>query len=191
MIEAPAIARRVFDRLCRGDNLLLSSNGPGEDAELYRQLQANEEGCRDYFAVIGIHLHEGDNFFYCTAEQEQQTAAELKLEKVVRAIRMLDFFSSYIDSFGEGVIFSSVSLAARCSGDPRSERFLQDAGRGETYVDRLDSLLQTLARQGYLSEHDGDRKEYRVLSAINYLFEFAERIVIRDNPPEEQEHGAA
>jgi hypothetical protein len=181
-IEAPSVARRLFSRLCKGDNLLLSRNGP--DSELFdevERIEANGEPCKRYFEVLGFRLQRGDNYYFFTAEDEPQTNLEAKLDRMIKLVRLLDFFSTHVETFAEGQIFSATSLAARCNGDTRAERFLQDMGRGVTNQERLDSILQNLVRQGFLSEYDTIRQEYRVLSAINYLFEFADRIEIQDD----------
>lgn len=186
-IEAPAIARTLFARLCRGDNLLLSRNGSSEDADLFARLEADEEACRTFFETLGFRLQKSDNCYYFTTENEPAANLETKLEKMIRLVRLLDFLSTHIENFGEGQIFSATTLAARCNNDPKAERFLQYAGKGESNADRLDSILQSLVRQGYLSEYDSSRQEYRVLSAINYLFEFADRINIQGEPSETEE----
>ncbi len=166
-IEAPAIARRLFARLCRGDNLLLSRNGSSEDAELFARVEAEEGTCRTYFETLGFQLQKSDNCYYFTAEDEPQVNLELKLDRMIRLVRWLDFLSTHVENFGEGQIFSASTLAGRCNNDPKAERFLQYAGKGATNADRLDSILQSLVRQGYLSAYDASRQEYRVLSAIN------------------------
>jgi hypothetical protein len=191
-IEAPTVARRLFARLCKGDNLLLSGNGAGDDADLYRQVEAEEEPCREYFLVLGLRLQRGDNCYYFTTEDEPQSNVETKLDKMIHLVRLLDFLSTHIDSFGEGVIFSAATLAARCNGDPKGERFLEEKGKGSNHTERLEGLLQSLVRQGYLSEYDTTRQEYRVLSSINYLFDFADRIQIHEEEQDkEDEHAPA
>lgn len=178
-IEAPSIARRLFFRLCKGDNLLLSRNGPGEDAQLFEQVEADEGPCQRYFEVLGFRLQRGDNCYYFTAQDEPQANLETKLDRMIKLVRLLDFFSTHVETFSEGQIFSASTLAARCNGDTKAERLLQEMGRGNNNQDRLENLLQSLARQGYLSDYDTNRQEYRVLSAINYIFVFADRIEIR------------
>jgi len=182
-VEAPAVARRLFSRLCRGENRLLSHNGPDDDADLYRQVEdgTNEQACREFFRVLGFRLEKGDGCYYFTAEDEPQINLEAKLDKVIRLIRLLDFLSTHVENFGEGVIFSAATLGARCNGDPKAERFLIETRPGGNFSERLDGLLQSLVRQGYLSEYDPTRQEYRVLSAIHYLLEFAGRIQIHDD----------
>jgi hypothetical protein len=183
-IEAPPIARRLFARLCRGENLLLSRNGSSEDADLFTRLEADEKPCRTYFETLGFKLQKSDNCYYFTADDEPQVNLESKLERMVRLVRILDFFSTHVENFGEGQVFSAPSLAARCNNDPKAERFLRYAGKGQTNADRLENLLQSLVRQGYLSAFDVTRQEYRVLSAINYIFEFADRIQIHGEAKE-------
>ena len=183
-IEAPAIAHRLFARLCRGTNRLLSQNGPDDDAELYRLVEEPEveAACQTFFAVIGFRLQKGDGCYYFTADEEPQANVEAKLEKMIRLVRLLDFLSTHIEHFGEGVIFSGASLAVKCLGDAKAERFLQEAGKGANFAERIEWLLQSLVSQGYLSAYDPARQEFRVLSAIHYLFEFADRIQIHDAP---------
>ena len=65
-------------------------------------------------------------------------------------------------------------------GDAKAERFLQESGKDAIFSERIAKLLQSLVSQGYLSEYDPARQEYRVLSAIHYLYEFADRIQIHD-----------
>jgi hypothetical protein len=192
-IEAPAIARRLFSRLCKGDNLLLSRNGAGEDAELFEQVErveADGEPCKRYFDILGFRLQKGDNCYYFTVQDDPQTNLETKLDKMIRLVRLLDFFSTHVETFGEGQIFSASTLAARCNGDTKAERFLQEMGKGANNQERLENLLQSLVRQGYLSDYDMNRQEYRVLSAINYIFEFMDRIEIRDEATETEEPNA-
>jgi hypothetical protein len=192
-IEAPPVVRRLFSRLCKGDNLLLSRNGPSEDADLFEEierLEANEEPCKRYFEVLGFRLQRGDNYYYFTADEEPQTNVEAKLDRMIKLVRLLDFFSTHVESFAEGQIFSATSLAARCNGDTRAERFLQEMGKGVSNQERLDSILQELVRRGYLSEYDTIRQEYRILSAINYLFDFADRIEISDESGATEEKNA-
>jgi Condensin complex protein MksE len=192
-IEAPPVVRRLFSRLCKGDNLLLSRNGTAEDAELFQEvehLESKGEPCKRYFEMLGFHLQRGDNYYYFTLDEEPQANLEAKLDRMVKLVRMLDFFSTHVESFGEGQIFSATTLAARCTGDTRAERFLQEMGKGVTNQERLDNILQGLVRQGYLSEYDATRQQYHVLSAINYLFDFADRIEIREENGQIQEANA-
>jgi hypothetical protein len=186
--EPPSIVRRVFARLCKGDNLILSRNGSGEDADLFRQLEAEEQSCKDYFAHLGFRLERGDNFYFFAAEDEPRVNLDGKLDRLIWLVRLLDFLSTHIENFGEGVIFSAATLAARCNGDARAERFLHETAKGSIYLERLEYLLQFLLSHGYLSEFDASRQEYRVLSAINYLFDFADRIVIEQDGLDTQEH---
>src|SRR6266478_3008778 len=168
-IEAPAIARRLFFRLCKGDNFLLSSNGSSEDAELFKLVQDDFEACEQYFEFLGFRLKPADNCYYFTAPDDPPVNVEAKLDRMIRLVRLLDFFSSHVESFGEGQIFSSATLSARCNGDTKAERFLLEMGKGSSNQERLENLLQSLVRQGYLSDYDVNRQEYRVLSAVNYL----------------------
>lgn len=190
-IEAPPMAKRLFSRLCKGDNLLLSRNGAGEDAELFELVEMDEEPCRQYFEILGFKLQRGDNYYYFAAEDDPQANLEAKLDRMVRLVRLLDFFTTHVESFGEGQIFSATTLAARCNGDTKAERFLQETAKGGTNnQERLDLILQSLVRQGYFSEYEKTRQEYRVLSAINYLFEFADRIEIQNDNGETEESDA-
>src|ERR1035437_6268958 len=84
--------------------------------------------------------------------------------------------------------FSGPALVARCNNDLKAEHFLMFVSpKAQTNADRLESLLQWLVRRGDLSEFDASRQEYRVLSAINYIQEFLDRIEIPDESAEPEE----
>lgn len=188
--EAPPFSRALFARLCRGENLILSRNGPVEDADLFRQLEAAEDPCRDYFLPLGYRLERGDGFYFFSLEDELQTTVEDKIVRMIRMVRVLDFLSTNVESFGEGVVFSAATLTSRCQGDSRAERFLHANGAGSNHAERVQSLLGRLKGQGYLSVSDPQRQEYRVLSAINYLFDLADRIDLREEEmADEQQEG--
>ena len=179
----PEIIKRLFQRLTRGNNLILSENGPGGDRELFRILQENQyvQSCRDYFQRTGLNLVEGDNCFYFVSEEEIAITQEEKLKRIVEHVTLLNFLTRYIEGFGEGVVFSAIDLASRCQNDPRSTKiFQQNACKGETVSDRVESLLNKLSSRGYLEDLQSERKEFRVLSAIHYLMDFADRIVINE-----------
>lgn len=53
----------------------------------------------------------------------------------------------------------------------------------------MQSLLGRLKGQGYLSVADPQRQEYRVLSAINYLFDLADRIDLREEESADEKQG--
>lgn len=189
-IEVPESARRVFHRLCKGENLILSRNGPDDDAELFQQLEEDEAKSGPFFEILGFHLQRSDNCYYFTVDDESHGNLENKIERTVRLVRVLDFLTTHVEHFSEGQIFSASSITARCNGDSKAERFLVEEAKGGTNNhERVESLLQTLVRNGFLSEFDRSRHEYRVLSAINYLFEFADRIIIHNQEaPQEVEN---
>jgi hypothetical protein len=182
-MNPPVIARQLFERLAHGDNLILSANGPEGDRALFRAVCDEEDACREYFLAIGLRLERGDNCYYFSAVDESGLRQEAKLGKLVDLIRLLDFLTQNIEGFGEGTIFSAVDLASRSQSDPRSITFLQKYAAGDTLADRVDDLLRQLTRRGYIDDLRSEHKEFRVLSAVNYLNAFADRLVIQGETP--------
>lgn len=176
------LLKRLFQRLTRGSNLILSENGPNGDRELYRMLAENdmEASCRAYFARTGYRLTAGDNCFYFTTEDEIAITQEEKLKRLIELVTLLNFLTQHIEGFGEGVIFSATDLASRCQSDLRASKVLQQNNcKGETIAERVEDLLRKLMTRGYLEDLQNEQKEFRVLSAIHYLMEFADRITIK------------
>ena len=185
----PDITKRLFQRLTRGSNLILSENGPNGDRELYRFLVENEyfEACREYFLQIGLSLEAGDNCFYFVPDEEIAVTQEEKLRRIVELVTLLNFLAQHIEGFGEGVVFSAIDLASRCQNDSRSSKVFQQNGcKGDAVSERVEDLLRKLSNRGFLEDLQSDNREFRVLSAIHYLLDFADRINIRDE--EEIEH---
>jgi hypothetical protein len=179
----PDLLKRLFQRLTRGSNLILSENGSGGDRELYRALVESQyvEGCQIYFQKIGLHLEEGDNCFYFVPEEEIAITQEEKLKRIVELVTLLNFLTQHVEGFGEGVVFSATDVASRCQNDPRSTKVFQQNGcRGETVIERVEDLLRRMANRGFLEDLQSERREFRVLSAIHYLTAFADRIVITE-----------
>lgn len=177
------LLRELFQRLTRGDNLFLSSNGPGSDAALFNRVCAHEETCRERLLELGYKLVQGDNHYCLVSLDESPAAADYKLERLVELVRQVSFLSRHIENFGEGTFFSQTQLAARIHADPGAERFLA-AYKGESNADKLDDLLRGLERRGYIDEADAARREYKVLSAIHYLMGFIDRLQINEEEGE-------
>ena len=179
-VEAPAVAQRLFTRLCRGTNRLLSQNGPDDDADLYRQVEEPnvEAACRMFFAVLGFRLQKGDGCYYFTADDQPQANVESKLEKMIRLVRLLDFLSTYIEHFGEGVIFSASTLAAKCHGDPKADDFSKRRERVANFWEKianLSSLLWAKAISQNTIQHGNSTafcRPFTTFSSLQIAFRF-------------------
>jgi hypothetical protein len=188
-IAVPPRVRELFERLARSrSNRILSLNGPEDDRALFQLVEQDPEPYRAYLAPLGLHLAGGENHFYLTGDDAAPTKVS-KLVALVELVQTLCFFKRHIDDFGEGAVFSELDLAGKCDCDEESERFLLAGKKSGNLRDSLAAKIRELEDKGFFQLVDEERSKYRVLSAINYLEEIADKIRVPELEAEEEEAG--
>ncbi len=191
LVAVPPRVQELFERLARSrSNRILSFNGSEEDRSLFAAVEQDEQKYCDYLVPLGLNLVKGENHYYLTSDDAAQTKVN-KLAALIEIVQTLAFFKRHIDDFGEGAVFSELDLAGKCDGDDESERFLLFGKKGNLR-DSLSAKIKELEDKGFLLLVDEERRKYRVLSAINYLEEIADKIRVPEleNGEEAQNEGA-
>lgn len=174
-------------RLARSrSDRILSLNGSEEDRSLFLAVQEDEDDYMKYLRPLGLTLVGGDNHYYLTGEDATLTKVN-KLSALIDLVQTLCFFKRHIDDFGEGAVFSESDLAGKCDGDDDSERFLLSAKKSENLRESLGTKIKEMTDKGYFFLTDEERGKYRVLSAIHYLEEIADKIQVPEIEESEKE----
>lgn len=175
---------QIFDLLSKGRFISQNARKNQQD-KLYDYIEGHFEELRDYFSQIGFVLETGKNYYYFS-RKEANADLERKLETFYRYIDLLDFFVSYDNTFGEGTRFSSSEIEQKCKVDTHLKDSLLQITKGYhdsnlPYQERIDRVLQNMTTEGFLECEDEERKDYKVLSSINYLQAIIQLIDIQED----------
>ena len=114
----------------------------------------------------------GNNFYYFSKE-EVNYVLERKIETFYKYIDIPAFFADFDNSFGEGYQFSMTGIEQKSKVDTNLQQQLfditQDISENSSYYERVSHLVCKMTKEGFFECEDEERRDYRVLSAYNYL----------------------
>ncbi len=97
----------VFDILSKG-NFICSNAIDKQRRHLYRYVEENFQDLETKFREIGYQLEAGNNYYYFSRPDESNQNVDNKIEKALRWLDILAFFTSYERIFAEEHVFSSM-----------------------------------------------------------------------------------
>lgn len=177
-MRIPPQTSDIFTFLSKGHFISLNSKDPMQ-THLYEVISSHEGSLRDYFAVIDLHLHRGNGYYYFSRPERGESLEE-RMEKVMRQLDLLSFLLAYNPRFGPGLGFSAKEVWEQCQRKPDLMKRLDKLSlrpAGASSEEKLRQVLRLLEKDTFL-EADTDG-HYRVLSAFDYLLQLIDRIELR------------
>jgi Condensin complex protein MksE len=175
----------VFEALSRGA-FICSNAVKTQERYLYQYVEEHEARLRDVFMEIGYRLETGNNYYFFSRVKEDQQSKERKVEKALRWLDILAFFTTYRKDLCRGARFSPHEIAAQfdVNSSLKDQLTSLQRGRGEkNYAEQLDTLLGELRREGFIELENEVGQMWKILDAWDYL----ERMVMAVNIFEEEE----
>ncbi|MDB5246976.1 MAG: hypothetical protein JWQ40_1370 [Segetibacter sp.] len=184
-MKVPAQTAEIFETLSKGQ-FICSNSVHDENRKLYNIVDDNFEELYDYFEAIGFVLDKGDEYFYFT-RKETKADLERKLEQAYKWIDILDFFKTYNNSFGPGYRFSADEILVQLKIDAnlkdKLEQLKKPIGEG-SHRERVQRLIDELAKFGMVELENEISQQYKVLSAFKYI----EQLIVSIHITEEVQH---
>lgn len=188
MKEITPFLKEIFDLLSKG-NFISANSKVYRHRQLFNQIEEHFEEMFDYFGAIGFTLEAGNNYYYFSKE-EANYILERKIETFYKYIDILAFFADFDNSFGEGYQFSMTDIEQKSKVDTNLQQQLfevtRDISENSSYYERVSHLVRKMTKEGFFECEDEERRDYRVLSAYNYLQNIVKSIDI-DYEEEEEE----
>lgn len=169
--EITPFLKEIFETLSRG-NFISTNSKVYRHRQLFNQIEEHFESLHEYFGAIGFSLEAGNNYYYFSKE-EINYVLERKIEAFYKYIDILAFFADFDNSFGEGYQFSMTDIEQKSKVDTNLQQQLlnitHDISDNSSYYERVSHLVRKMTKEGFFECEDDERRDYRVLSAYNYL----------------------
>ncbi len=183
-MEVPLQTAEIFKILSKGQ--FISSNSSDKStSRLYNIIddEQNFENLYEYFKNINFILEKGNEYFYFS-RKETTVDLEKKITRAFEWIDIIDFFKTYDHSFNAGYRFSPAEILVRIKTDAELETKLNSLKSQTDKVihgEILDRILKKLIDDSFIELENEITKQYKVLSAFQYL----EQLILTINIPEE------
>lgn len=173
----------IFDILSKGQ--FISSNAVDEDRRYtYKYLEENRDKLSQKYEEIGFQLNSGNNFFYFSKSNENNQGIENKIEKALRWLNILAFFTTYRKDLCRGARLYAYDILPKIELNPSLKEQLNDLqkrnGGQKTHHDKLNDLLKEMQKEGFIDLENEIEQEWRVLDAWEYMENLVMAVNIND-----------
>ncbi|MEM9986278.1 MAG: hypothetical protein AAF804_14390 [Bacteroidota bacterium] len=172
----PPILVEAFDRLSKGQ--FISANARDQvSGRIYDLLTQREADLRAYFLPLGLRLEKGPGYYYLS-RAEARSSLEDKLEKLIRVLTWLEWLTGVAPNLGPGSLLELAEWQdkVRSNGALRRKLMKLSLGQSSNPEDRVQALFKGLERESMVEMIDEKSARYRMLSAVDYLFQLAKRL---------------
>lgn len=185
MKDLPKQTGLIFDTLSKGRFICADSNELAM-REMHGVIETHSDPLSDFFEQIGFRLEQGDGYFYFSREEEKANI-ERKISVAFKWIDMLDFFTTFNNSFAPGFRFYTTQLQEqlRVNGLLRTRlQDMQSKGGDASGREQIDALLKSMEREGFIEKVDEFDQAWKVTAALHYAQQLVLALDIQDDEPE-------
>ncbi len=170
-------SKEIFNFL--RDGKFLSQNIPNKNyARLFRYVENNYEALQEIYNFVGINLELRDGYCYFSSLDNK----EAKLSTIYELLDILHFFIHFDQQFGVGSRFKIHDIEKKIADDITLKVKLEKIkfASADTIREKIILLINKLEKQGFIALEDEYEERYIALDSLEYLFEFFNKIEIRE-----------
>ena len=176
----------IFDILSKG-NFICSNAVDNQQRYLYTYLEEHFDDLEPKFREIGFQLEEGNYYYYFSRITESNPNVESKIEKALRWLDILAFFTTFRKDLCRGARFKPLDILNQVEINLPMKEQLQNLQKksvaGKNYQEILTDLLKEMQKEGFIDLENEMEQTWKILDSWNYL----EKMVTAVNIQEENE----
>lgn len=173
----------VFEVLSRGGFICSNSVKP-DMRDLYQYVEEHEEQLDSSFAEVGYRLETGNNYYYFSRPGEDQQSKERKIEKALRWLDILAFFTTYRKDLCRGARITPHEIAAQLEINSSLKDQLAGIRRGSSdknHAEQIDVLFRKLKSEGFIELENETTQIWKLLDAWDYMEQLVMAVSILDD----------
>lgn len=176
----------IFEILSKG-NFICSNAVDAQQRYLYTYLEEHFADLEPKFKEIGFQLEEANNYYYFSRINESNQNIENKIEKALRWLDILAFFTTFRKDLCRGARFKPLDILNQIEINLSLKEQLQNlqkrTNKGKNYIEMLDDLLKEMQKEGFIDLENEIEQTWKILDAWDYM----EKMVLAVNIQEEDE----
>jgi hypothetical protein len=162
----------IFDILSKGQ--FICSNAVNSNIRyIYKYIEETFDEIFPKFEEIGYKLETGNNYYYFSKHNESNLNVESKIEKALRWLDILAFFTTFRKDLCRGARFSPYDILPQIDINISLKDQLNDLQKrqtpGKNYQEMLNDLLKELQREGFIDIENEMEQSWKILDAWNYM----------------------
>ena len=182
----------IFDILSKGQ-FVCSNAIDSQRRHLYQYIEDNFEELELKFREIGFQLEDGNNYYYFSRPNESNQNVEGKIEKALRWLDILAFFTTFRKDLCRGARFQPYDILKQVEINLSLKDQLADLQKrtnpGKNYQEMLNDLIKEIQKEGFIDLENEMEQTWKILDSWDYMEKLVMAVNIQDdetqNQPEE------
>ena len=182
----------IFDILSKGQ-FVCSNAIDSQRRHLYQYIEENFDELEPKFKEIGYQLEDGNNYYYFSRPNESNPNVESKIEKALRWLDILAFFTTFRKDLCRGARFQPYDILKQVEINLSLKEQLADLQKrtnpGKNYQEMLNDLIKEIQKEGFIDLENEMDQIWKILDSWDYMEKLVMAVNIQDeetlNQPEE------
>jgi len=192
MIDSNNRTAEIFDILSKGQ-FICSNAINAQRRYLYQYIEENIDELEPKFTEIGYQLENGNNYYYFSRPNESSQNVENKIEKALRWLDILAFFTTFRKDLCRGARFKLFDILQQIDLNLSLKEQLTDLQKrtnpGRNYQEMLNDLIREVQKEGFVDLENEMDQTWKILDSWDYMEKLVMAVNIQDeeinNQPEE------
>lgn len=176
----------IFDILSKGQ-FICSNAIDSQRRHLYRHIEENFDELEPRFREIGYQLENGNNYYYFSRTNESNQNIEGKIEKALRWLDILAFFTTFRKDLCRGARFQPYDILKQIEINLSLKEQLTDLQKrtnpGKNYQEMLNDLIKEIQKEGFIDVENEMEQTWKVLDSWDYMEKLVMAVNIQDMEP--------
>nr|WP_320022472.1 hypothetical protein [uncultured Draconibacterium sp.] len=182
----------IFDILSKGQ-FICSNAINSQRRYLYQYIEENIDELEPKFIDIGYQLENGNNYYYFSRPNESTQNVENKIEKGLRWLDILAFFTTFRKDLCRGARFKLFDILQQIDINMSLKEQLTDLQKrtnpSRNYQEMLNDLIREVQKEGFIDLENEMDQTWKILDSWDYMEKLVMAVNIQDeeinNQPQE------
>lgn len=189
MINNNLRTSEIFDILCKGQ-FVCSNAIDSQRRHLYQYIEENFEELEPKFREIGYQLEDGNNYYYFSRPNESNQNVESKIEKALRWLDILAFFTTFRKDLCRGARFQPYDILKQVEINLSLKEQLADLQKrtnpGKNYQEMLNDLIKEIQKEGFIDLENEMDQTWKILDSWDYMEKLVMAVNIQEDETQNQ-----
>ena len=173
----------IFDILSKGQ-FICSNAIDSQRRHLYQYIEENFDELEPKFREIGYQLENGNNYYYFSRTNESNQNVEGKIEKALRWLDILAFFTTFRKDLCRGARFQPYDILKQIEINLSLKEQLADLQKrtnpGKNYQEMLNDLIKEIQKEGFIDLENEMEQTWKILDSWDYMEKLVMAVNIQD-----------
>lgn len=179
----------IFDILSKGQ-FVCSNAIDSQRRHLYKYIEENFDELEPKFREIGYQLEDGSNYYYFSRPNESNQNVESKIEKALRWLDILAFFTTFRKDLCRGARFQPYDILKQVEINLSLKEQLADLQKrtnpGKNYQEMLYDLIKEVQKEGFIDLENEMDQIWKILDSWDYMEKLVMAVNIQDDETQNQ-----